>query len=307
MKSIKDFSFLPSRVERFLFKDKEWFIKRDDLIDLRFSGNKLRKLYTLLQTNPNKYTTLISFGGVQSNAMLSLAHLCKIKGWEFIYYVKKMPKWLKANPIGNLKLALELGMKIVEISHLNFYDYIDKIRNNTSKNTIFIPQGGASKIAKEGIQVLAKEILSWKEDMGLDSFCVATPSGTGTTALYLRQYLPKKIDVVTASIVGDKYTLYSQWNKLEPNVDNLPKILDKLPKHPFAKPKKEYFDIWLSLRESGIEFDLIYAPKMWLELIESYNILKKPILYIHSGGTIGNISQIEQYRYKGIFEISKIS
>jgi len=292
-------NFPPSRVDQFFWEGEEWFVKRDELIDLRFSGNKLRKLYPLLQTNPDKYTTLISFGGAQSNAMLSIAYLCDLKGWEFIYYVKKMPKWLKANPSGNLKLALELGMKIVEIPHLEFYDHINRVRSNIPEDTLFVPQGGACKLAKEGVRILAEEILSWKEDMGIDSFCVATPSGTGTTALYLRLNLPKEISVVTTPVVGDRDTLISQWKSLEANVDNFPEILEKFPKHPFAKPKKEYLDVWVSLKEAGIEFDLVYAPKMWLELLAKIESLKKPILYVHSGGIIGNISQIEQYRYKG--------
>ena len=286
-------------MDQFFWEGKEWFVKRDELIDLRFSGNKLRKLYPLLHYCPDKYTTLISFGGAQSNAMLSIAYMCDLKGWEFIYYVKKMPKWLKANPTGNLKLALELGMKIVEIPHLEFYDHINSIRSNIPKDTVFVPQGGACKLAKEGVRILAEEILSWQREKGIDSFSVATPSGTGTTALYLRLNLPKEISVVTTPVVGDRDTLFSQWKSLEPNENNLPEILDKLPKHPFAQPKKEYLDVWLSLKEAGIEFDLVYAPKMWLELIENIEKLKKPVLYVHSGGVTGNISQIEQYRYKG--------
>ena len=288
-------------MDQFFWKGKEWFVKRDELIDLRFSGNKLRKLYPLLQTDPKEISTLISFGGAQSNAMLSIAYLCDLKGWEFIYYVKKMPKWLKEAPSGNLKLALELGMKIVEIPHLEFYDHINRVRSNIPEDAVFVPQGGACKLAKDGVRILAEEILSWKKENGIDSFSVATPSGTGTTALYLRQYLPKEISVVTTPVVGDRDTLISQWKSLEPDRENLPEILGNLPKHPFAKPKKEYLDAWLSLKESGIEFDLVYAPKMWLELIESYETLKKPVLYVHSGGIIWNISQIEQYRYKGFF------
>lgn len=286
-------------MDQFFWEGKEWFVKRDELIDLRFSGNKLRKLYPLLQSDPDKYTRLISFGGAQSNAMLSMAYLCNLKGWEFICYVKKMPKWLKENPIGNLKLALELGMKIVEIPHLEFYDHIEKVRSNIPKDAVFVPQGGACQLAREGVHILAEEILSWKRENNIDSFSVATPSGTGTTALYLRKYLPKEISVITTPVVGDSDTLISQWRTLEPNQTSLPEILCKLPKHPFAKPKKEYLDVWISLKDAGIEFDLVYAPKMWLELLEIYDTLKKPILYVHSGGVIGNISQIEQYRYKG--------
>jgi len=293
-------TFPPSEVEPFFWKGHQWFVKRDDLIDPRFSGNKLRKLYTLLQTDPHRYTTLISYGGAQSNAMLSLAYLAHLKGWHFIYYVKTLPKWLGDNPTGNLQLALKLGMELVQVPHRDFYDKVDTIRNMCTEDVIFISQGGADKSAKEGIRILAEEILAWQRSNSLTSFTVATPSGTGTTALYLRDYLPKEIDVVTTPVVGDRETLLSQWQQLEPDQALQPKILDHYPKHPFAQPKQEYLQIWQSLKAAGILFDLIYAPKMWLELLTAYHKLKTPILYIHSGGVTGNLSQIEKYRYKGL-------
>ena len=293
-------TFPPSRVEPFFWKGHQWFVKRDDLIDPRFSGNKLRKLYTLLQTDPNRYTTLMSYGGAQSNAMLSLAYLAHLKGWHFIYYVKMLPKWLADNPTGNLQLALELGMELVQLPHTQFYEEIATIRNRCTNDVIFVSQGGAEKIAKEGIRVLADEILAWQRLNSLTTFTVATPSGTGTTALYLRDYLSKEIDVVTTPIVGDRETLWAQWQQLEPNQKFYPHILDHYPKHPFAQPKKEYLQTWQSLKEARILFDLIYAPKMWLELLTAYHKLKTPILYVHSGGVTGNISQIEKYRYKGL-------
>jgi 1-aminocyclopropane-1-carboxylate deaminase/D-cysteine desulfhydrase-like pyridoxal-dependent ACC family enzyme len=293
-------TFPPSRVDAFCWKGREWFVKRDDLIDPRFSGNKLRKLYTLLQTDPDRYTTLVSYGGAQSNAMLSLAYLAHLKGWKFIYHIKTMPRWLAQNPTGNLKSALDLGMKLVEIPHMEFYSYVGILRNDLSDDTIFVSQGGAEKIAEEGIRILAEEILSWRDENGIGTCSVATPSGTGTTALYLRRHLPKEIEVLTTPVIGDRDTLLAQWHKLEPDEHLLPKILEYWPKHPFAKPKKRYLDAWRSLKRSGIVFDLVYAPKMWLELLNACEHLKKPILYIHSGGVDGNISQIEKYRYNGL-------
>ncbi|BDY13778.1 hypothetical protein HCR_20900 [Hydrogenimonas cancrithermarum] len=242
----------------------------------------------------------MSYGGSQSNAMLSLAYLAKSKGWDFVYYVKKLPDWLAKNPTGNLKLALDLGMKAVEIPHSEFYGRIEDVRSTLSDDTLLVAQGGAEKIAEEGVRLLAKEILSWANRKGIGSCSVATPSGTGTTALYLRRHLPKEIEVLTTPVVGDRDTLLAQWHELEPDEPFLPKILEHWPKHPFAKPKKCYFDAWHSLKRSGVEFDLVYAPKMWLELLSAYENLQKPILYIHSGGVSGNMSQIEHYRYSGI-------
>jgi len=47
----------------------------------------------------------------------------------------------------------------------------------------------------------------------------------------------------------------------------------------------------------GGEFDLLYAPSMWLALLEE---TKEKILYIHSGGVSGNESMLQRYKAKGI-------
>lgn len=280
----------------------DFFVKRDDLIDPRFSGNKFRKLYSLFKFNSNDYSKVISYGGAQSNAMLSIAYLAAMKGWEFVYYVKKIPKRLESSPSGNLRRALELNMKLRQLPHSIFYESIEKIRRGISEDEIFIPQGGADPVAAEGVKVLADEIKEWMCCNSIESLSVATPSGTGTTALFLAKYLPESVDVVTTPVVGDEETLRLQWQKLHSEGESLPKILASLKKHPFAKPDIRFLEAWRSLKRSGILFDLIYAPKMWLELEVFYEELKKPVLYIHSGGVSGNESQLQKYRFKGIGE-----
>ncbi|MDQ6981063.1 MAG: 1-aminocyclopropane-1-carboxylate deaminase, partial [Ghiorsea sp.] len=58
-----------SDVTPFHFQGLDCFVKRDELIDPLLSGNKYRKLYSLIQTPSETYSTLISYGGTQSNAM----------------------------------------------------------------------------------------------------------------------------------------------------------------------------------------------------------------------------------------------
>ena len=295
-----DFTFCDSAVEPFRWRGLDFFVKRDDLIDPRFSGNKLRKLYTLFKIDAEHIERVVSFGGAQSNAMLSIAYLSAMKGWRFDYYVKKLPSWLEKEPAGNLKRALELGMKLHQLTPEGFYESIEKIRQKCSQKDLFIPQGGADPAAREGVHMLASGILEWAEREGVERFCVATPSGTGTTALYLREALPKRITVVTTPVVGDEKTLQSQWQKLQPKPASYPETLFSFGKHPFAKPHPEFLKIWKSLKSSGIEFDLIYAPKMWYELEKAYERLPKPILYVHSGGVSGNTSQLQHYAFRGI-------
>ena len=58
-------------MEPFKFEGNLFFVKRDDLIDPRFSGNKARKFHALFSIPSDRYDTLVSYGGAQSNAMLS--------------------------------------------------------------------------------------------------------------------------------------------------------------------------------------------------------------------------------------------
>ena len=78
-------------------------------------------------------------------------------------------------------------------------------------------------------------------------------------------------------------------------------ILNPPKKYHFAKPKKELFKIYKELfNETGIEFDLVYDPVGFLTVLSNLNEFKNPLLYIHQGGILGNISQIERYQYKGL-------
>jgi 1-aminocyclopropane-1-carboxylate deaminase len=95
---------------------REFYIIRDDLLTLSpqlstITGNKVRKLQALYHQNPFP-STIISYGGMQSNAMRSLALLCKDKGADFIYITKSVPSWLKSNPQGNYYDAIHSGMQV---------------------------------------------------------------------------------------------------------------------------------------------------------------------------------------------------
>jgi hypothetical protein len=169
----------PSPVQLVLVRDRLVYIKRDDLLHLRHSnvsGNKARKMFALNELSVEEFPdVIVSYGGPQSNAMLSLAAIVnakdrqaleKISGssnqfeesqdnvvigdrWmgledstetdqyrdserdpdddsmdlsnskestsrlkRFIYYTKKLPRYLRNQPNGNLLRALSLGMEL---------------------------------------------------------------------------------------------------------------------------------------------------------------------------------------------------
>ncbi len=278
-----------STISEFTLDGRDFLVKRDDLIDPFLAGNKYRKLYILLQTPSSKFQKIISYGGTQSNAMLAISAMCKAKGWEFIYYTKPISTVQKEQSSGNFFNACNLGMKHIEIPYENYKDFIASIRLNLDEKTFIIDQGGAVDEAKEGLEVLAKEL----RDANLESKVLATPSGTGTTALFLALALPE-FKIYTTPCIGDVEYLKEQMQALANIPANLI-ILKPKKKYHFAKLYPEFYEMYKKLLDAGIEFDLLYAPSMWIALQEQTD---EKITYIHSGGVSGNESMLLRYKKK---------
>ncbi len=277
---------LPTPIVEFIFRDKKYYIKRDDLTHPFFSGNKARKLWFLLKKDFSKIDKIISYGSSQSNAMLSLSYLAKIKNIKFDYYTSHINSFLKENPHGNYKYALQNGMNIL----------IGKPPSKINPNELFIPEGGYIDNAKEGIKILADEIKNWckKENKKVDIFL---PSGTGTTALFLQKYLPN-FKVYTTACVGGSDYLKEEFYGLCEDSTHHPKILTPSKKYHFAKLYPKCFEIWRELKEAGVEFDLLYDPIGWITMTEHETIFNHDLLYIHQGGLLGNESMLPRYKRK---------
>jgi 1-aminocyclopropane-1-carboxylate deaminase len=281
-------NYTNSPIEQIKFNNQEYFVKRDDLLDSDFSGNKARKFYYYLKNDFSNIKKIISFGSAQSNAMYSLSVLAKLKGWQFDYYVDHIASYLKENPIGNYKYTIE--------NNVNIYE--GKVPKLFNEDTLFINEGGAINEASFGLNILANEIKSWADENKIKDLKVFLPSGTGTTALYLQKYLP--FEVITCSCVGDEEYLQKQFEELEQS--NFPTILQREKKYHFGKLYKEFYKIHLELKkQTNIEFDLLYDSLGWI-MFEKYvkeNSDKKfKYLYIHQGGIIGNESMLQRYEHK---------
>ncbi len=279
----------PSPIQSITFDEHHFYLKRDDLINSDFSGNKARKFYYFLQHDFPDVNKLVSYGSAQSNAMYSLSVLAKMKAWEFEYVVDHIADYLKEYPHGNYKAALDNGMKIIE----------EEIVSRTyPKNVLFIEEGGRQKEAEFGIRALAEEIVSWQEENDLTELNIFLPSGTGTTALFLQKYLASN-RVYTTACVGDENYLKKQFLELEKDENYHPEILSLEKKYHFAKLYKENYKIWLKLQQqTGVEFDLLYDPLGWRVLLAHPEVFSIPTLYIHQGGVLGNESMLPRYKRK---------
>ena len=287
-----------SPFEKCTFRKKTFYVKRDDLLQEDFSGNKARKFEYFLLRDFAHIKRVVSYGSNQSNAMYSLSVLAKLKGWEFVYFCDHIPSFLQKNPMGNYRYALQNGMKIFVSS--------DRCKDaNSLKNpqTVIIQEGGRQKESEEGIKKLALELMADIADCGIENPYIFLPSGTGTTALFLQKYLSFK--VYTCSTVGDKEYLREQWGMIEESADYFPTILESKKKYHYGKLYLEAYEIYKELiGDMGIEFDLLYDSIGWLKFLENIEKIEGTPIYIHQGGLKGNESMKARYerKYGKIFD-----
>lgn len=295
-----------SPVTQHQFNGVDFYLKRDDQLHPQFSGNKARKFMGLLEGDFPNITTLIGYGSPQANSLYSLAALATLKEWHLDFYVDHIPSFLKENPKGNYRAALDLGANIIALnslesakqddgSVLSSLDYIQHIRH-PKEHELFVPEGGRCGLAERGVNQLAQELIIWKEEQALTSLTVALPSGTGTTALFLHKHLKAHdIKVITCACVGGNQYLTDQF--LELGETDHPEILTPTKKHHFGKLYRHDYDIWKQLHDqTNVEFELLYDPLMWRCLVDWLpNNPNTTLLYIHQGGLLGNESMLPRY------------
>lgn len=234
----------PSRVDIVMVRDRVIYLKRDDQLRLpasRISGNKARKMLALNNLPSHKFPrSVVSYGGPQSNAMLALAAVVHFQNQRaaygeddprrhrFVYYSKKLPRFLRNQPNGNLFRAVALGMELIELSPPD-YDRVfggdwggnvappPSLEPPTGDNSsLWVPQGGACEMATAGARRLAEELVSyWREHGNARPLTVCLPGGTCSTALLLHHAIREltsastentELDVVVVVIpcVGDE-------------------------------------------------------------------------------------------------------
>lgn len=279
-------------IEKIKFEQFDFFVKRDDMIDEFFSGNKARKLHWFLTNDIKNINKIVSYGSSQSNLLYSLSKLAQNRNWKFDFYVDHIAKQIKLEPKGNYKGALEFKANIIEDINFPKEKYVAK------KQELFIQEGGRDKRAQFGIKILSQELKNWIDKNGLkyNQTKIMLPSGTGTTALYLQKYL-KDIEVLTCCCVGDENYLLKQFSMLEKDNKTYPTILPRAKKYHFGKLYKEFFEIYNKLlQETKIEFELLYDPIGWITILQYKK--ENPntnIIYIHQGGLKGNETMIDRY------------
>ncbi|MDA3046456.1 1-aminocyclopropane-1-carboxylate deaminase [Campylobacter sp. VBCF_06 NA8] len=283
-----EISLQPPKIQKIKIENFSFLILRDDLIGI-FNGNKARKLQSLLSADLQGISKIVSFGSSQSNAMYNESVFARIKGLKFQFVISHLSENLSARPCGNFAAALENGMEIFVAQNRREFAL-----SLCDESTIFIEEGVAQGEAEAGFIAQAKFIEEYARENGRE-FDIFLPSGTGTSAAYLAKH--SRFRVFTTPCVGDCSYLREQILALDPHSGV--QILPSPRKFHFGKPYAELYEIWQKARaQTGIEFDLIYDPVGLLTLLANREKFTNEVLYIHQGGILGNISQLQRYEYK---------
>lgn len=257
----------PTPITEIEFRGRRFFVKRDDTLSISgLTGSKARKFRSLtLPGALDGIDVIASFGGVQSNAMRSLALFANNRQIPFIYYIPRpVPARLRRQPSGNLHDALEAGMMLRPIPEDIYRHSFQNIspgpglgdaavntgtvaaddarawvcddlhdEYSDSRRILFIPQGGAWPPAEEGVRQLAEELVVQLAEMrksGGLSFPRKVPmlfcgAGTGATAFFLARHLEGKVRVLAVPVAGSAEYLIQQMRWLEEATLDPPKRL----------------------------------------------------------------------------------
>ena len=155
------------------------FVRREDMIHAKVSGNKFRKLqYNLVAAQEQGHDSLLTFGGAFSNHIAATAAAAKLVGMNSIGVIRGEELGKSASLNATLNYAKAAGMQLKFMSRA---DYRVKDSSSIREQLIdefgsfyWIPEGGTNALAVKGCE----EILS-EADSTYTHICCAV--GTGGT------------------------------------------------------------------------------------------------------------------------------
>lgn len=262
------------------------FIKREDLIHPKISGNKFWKLFF----NVNQYLELkpenpllITFGGAFSNHIASVSAFGKQFNIPTVGIIRgdELENHWQDNP--TLSEALKNGMQFFFVSR---EDYQNKERltqkfSEQYPNSLIIPEGGSNEMAVEGVQYMLGN-----DTKDFDYLCTAV--GTGGTIAGIAKFADENQKVVGIKAVKDDSLekIISEWS----GRNNFELIDADENRYGKISDENIRFINWF-YNEYEIPLDPIYTGKMMQKIFDlaekSFFPKGSKILAFHTGGLQG--------------------
>lgn len=266
------------------------YMKREDLIGEKLTGNKFRKLIFNIQfLKENGYESVITYGGAFSNHIHAVAAAGKLFDFKTIGIIRgEEPK----NWSPTLQFAKAQGM---ELHFINRQDYITKnfhLKINSSEKNYLIPEGGTNGLAIHGCQAIVNEGLTQIEQP-ISHWMVCC--GTGGTAAGMISALENKSHLTAFQILKGTGMSNHIQDLLENNQYNHSNnwiVNETYHFGGYAKWDNDLVSFMNDFKQQhGVALDPIYTGKMMygiFDMVANGEIPKgSTIVAIHTGGLQG--------------------
>jgi 1-aminocyclopropane-1-carboxylate deaminase len=277
-------------------------IKRDDTIHPFISGNKARKLYSLIQRwQVSPPQQVVTMGGNRSNYLHALGYLCYQKSIPLLALVRGHEPEHYHSTLSDLK---RWQVKLTFVDKLTFRQCRENFENARSlvyekgllseaeSSIEWLPEGGSNVEALNGIMLAVDELTQIPD-------VIFVPAGTGCTALGIAVAIDKKgwhTQVIAVVVLKGAESISQSLGKLAKQANTpWPKSLTL--EHRFCdkgfakitpeiKKQKAYYEqLW------SLPLEPVYSVKM-LNAVKAYSdsgmLDNKQILLWHTGGLQGD-------------------
>ena len=270
------------------------YVKRDDLIDFAFGGNKVRMAeYIGAVAQERLCTKIITFGSVHSNHVRVMGCLCNYLAIDCDLIILRDSE--EATIGGNYKLLQQLkGIHLEYCNTDEAHDFIDNYQAKQESegiNYLWVPGGGHMVEAAYGYRDAANEILRQQKALDVQFDAVFLPCGTGTTQAGLIMGLKNTgIDVIGLTVARPvercKTVITSMLQKTvhTPEEWNVNVLESKIP---YGQTSDEVIETTKALaQKDGLFLDPVYNAKSFWGMTEYLKENRfENVLYLNTGGT----------------------
>lgn len=279
-----------------------FYIKRDDLYQLSFGGNKARKAVLFFEDfKKNKADCIVTYGSFSSNHCRVIANIAASK--EIPCYI--ISPYETSKSTFNSKMMNIFGASITKCSVSEVSNTIDKKMKELRTqgyNPYFIQGGGHGDVGTQAYVNAYEEIKDYEENKSVYFDYIFHTSGTGTTQaglicgkiLYGENRKIIGISNARKNPYGGKVVLDSVNDYLKiigeqtVTIDQI-KFIDDYVLDGYGDYNNEILlTIKNVLINDGIPLDKTYTGKAFWgmkDYIKKNQITDKNILFIHTGGT----------------------
>ena len=282
------------------------FVKREDMTDLAFGGNKARKLEFLFADAKNKGAdVMISVGAIQSNCACMVASASRRLGMKpVLVLVGKEPEV----PDGNLLLDKLLSAEIHFIE--GYGPHVDAFMNKLADeyrakghHPYVIPAGASIPSTVPGYALAMEELVNQFKETGEKLDAVVCACGTGGTQaglIFGAKLLDVNVKIVGASVFASKADASATVSGLVNGAAELfgvdlsiaPEdvaVFDDYIKEGYGILNKEVTDaLKLVAKTEGIFIDPVYTGKAMVMLMDQikkgYFNKDDNVVFFHTGG-----------------------